>query len=179
MPRLAVALTNIQDAINATANAAGVDSTQHLSTPDPPQSIQVSAGSDHAHVTLTDASQRNRARNYFVEYSANDPSFGQPHVEHLGASRGRVLALPAKDGNGATIKYYFRGYSHSLGAESASAIVTHGGTTPTPVQLSGSSQLALLPSTGSGTATTLGKQGGTGFGTAQYSDLPPNAPKAP
>jgi hypothetical protein len=169
--RIASAFQKIEDAVNQTNTLNGTDPTQHTEPPAAPNAINVSAGSDHVHVTLTDHSQRPRAQNYFVEWSANDPSFLQPNVEHLGVTRQRVLALPAKDGEGATINYYFRGYSGTLGAKSASKNITFGGTIPTAVTLSGSSTLDLLPSTGSGTASTTGQQGGQGFGTAQFSKL--------
>lgn len=176
--RIASAFQKIEDGINQTNTLNGTDPTQHTEPPDPPSTINVSAGSDHVHVTLTDNSKRPRATNYFVEWSANDPSFLQPNVEHLGVSRGRVLALPAMDADSNPISYYFRGYSGTLGAKTASKNVTFGGTmTPTPVTLSGSSTLDLLPSTGSGTASTNGQQGSQGFGNAQFSKT--GGPSAP
>ena len=169
-PRLGIALDNIQNSINQLGVLTGGDATQHTAPPDPPQSIQVAAGTDHVHVTLTDSSTRSRALNYFVEYSVNDPNFLQPHVEHLGPSRGRILALPAKDGLGATNTYYFRGYSGQLGSKTASPKIYHGtNLVPTPVTLTGISQLTLLPSTGSGTDSTTGQVSGQGFGRAQFS----------
>jgi hypothetical protein len=161
----------IQSAVNTLGTLAGVDPTGHTSPPSPPQAINVAAGSDHIHITLADASQRSRALNYFLEWSANDPSFGQPHVEHLGTSRGRVLALPAKDGSSVQIKYYFRAYSGYLGSQKASPKIYYGtNLSPSAVTLSGSSKLDLLPSTGAGTASTSGEAGGQGFGTAQFSE---------
>lgn len=178
--RLVLALTRLQDGINQVGTATGTDPNSHTAQPAPPTAINVSSGSDHVHVTLQDTAQHSRAENYFVEWSANDPSFMNPNVEHLGASRGRVLALPAKDGSNNVISYYFRGYKHSLGAEQASTHVVYGSpTTPTAVTLTGSSKLALLTSTGSGTAPTNGQKGGQGFGSAQFSSLPPNVKKAP
>jgi hypothetical protein len=157
-----------------------VDSTQHLDPPDPPQAIGVSSGSDHIHVTLTDNSSRTRALHYFVEWSANDPSFLQPNIEHLGVSRQRVLALPAMDEHAAQISYYVRAYSGYPGSATSSAKQTLGGAaTPTAIKLTGTSTLALLPSTGSGTASSTGMEPGGGYGTAQYSQIRPNAPKQP
>lgn len=177
-PRLGVAISNIQDAINQLGTITGADPTAHTAPPNPPASIQVSAGSDHIHVTLTDNGQRPRAQNYFVEWSANDPNFLAPNVEHLGAGRGRVMALPAKDGNGDVISYYFRGYSHALGAKNASKRVVFGTTmAPTPVTLSGNSTLNLLPSTGAGTAPSNGQKPGQGFGTPQFSQAAGERPK--
>lgn len=180
MNRLALALEQLQDGVNQVGTATGTDPNAHTAQPAPPSAISVSSGSDHVHVTLQDTAQHSRAENYFVEWSANDPSFMNPNVEHLGASRGRVLALPAKDGSNNTINYYFRGYKHSLGATQASNHVVYGSpTTPTAVTLTGSSKLTLLTSTGSGTAPTNGQKGGQGFGSAQFSSLSPNVPKAP
>jgi hypothetical protein len=91
-----------------------------------------------------------------------------------------LLALPAKDASSDPIQYYFRTYAHTLGAKSASPKVTFGGNmSPTPVTLSGSSTLALLPSQGGGTAATNGQQGGQGFGDAQFSTQGVTSPKAP
>jgi hypothetical protein len=168
--RLATMFENVQDAINQTASGAGLDSTQHLDPPEAPTALFVSAGSDHVHVTLTDNSKHSRMLHYFVEWTQNDKSFLQPYVEHLGISRQRVLALPANDQDNNPINYYFRAYSGLPGSSTSSPKQTWGGTAnPIPVQLTGTSKLRLLPSTGAGTASTTGQQGGEGFGTAQYS----------
>jgi hypothetical protein len=99
----------------------------------------------------------------------NDPSFAQPHQEHLGASRGRVLALPAKDGNGAVVNYYFRAYSQYLGSDPQTKHIYYGARfAPTAVTLTGSSQLTLLQSQGSGTGRADGTQGGAGLGFVLY-----------
>jgi|ERR1700722_4571572 len=170
-PRLSLLLQRIIDGVNQTANSLGTDSSGHIAPPAPPSAINVAAGSDHVHVTVSDHTQRSRALNYFVEYTAGDPNFLQPHVVQLGASRGTILALPAKDGTGATQSYYFRSYSMYPGSQTASPKIVHGGTyTPMPVTLTGSSQLTLLPSTGSGTAPSNGQRGGKGFGTDQYAN---------
>jgi len=178
--RVALSFQSLQDGVNQVGSATGTSPNDHIGKSDPPSNISVAAGSDHVHVTLNDTQQRSRALHYFVEWSANDPSFQQPHVEHLGPSRGRVLALPAKDGNNATINYYFRGYSHYLGASKASDHIVYGGQmNPTPVTLTGASTLNLLPSTGSGTQPTNGQKAGHGWGLSQFSRLQTNDPKAP
>lgn len=178
--RLALLLQGHEDAINQLGSATGTSPNDHIGQSDAPSAINVAAGSDHVHVTLSDTSQHSRALNYFVEWTANDPSFLAPNMEHLGVSRGRVLALPAKDGSGATISYYFRGYSHYLGAQQASKHAYWGSAAaPTAVQLTGSSRLTLMTSTGGGTAPTNGQRAGQGFGTAQNSELLPSQPKSP
>jgi hypothetical protein len=177
--RFATMITRMQDAINQTNTANGTDPTQHIEPPTAPNTISVAAGSDHVHVTLNDSSQRSRALNYFLEWSVNDPSFLAPHVEHLVAGRGRVLALPAKDTLSNVYNYYFRGYSAYPSSKTASRKIVFGGTIPQAVTLSGTSQLDLLPSTGAGTAATNGQQAGQGFGTPQFAQPGAMKPKAP
>lgn len=173
--RMSVMLNKIQDAINQLGDGVGVDPTGHTPSPAPPQGISVAASANQVHVTLTDNSKRTRPLNYFVEWSVNDPSFGNPHVEDLGVSRGRMLPLPAKDGNGNPINYYFRGYSSYPGSVNPSEHVVFGGKfTPSAVQLTaGTSQLTPLASTGAGTAATNGSQGGQGFGVPQITGPQP------
>ena len=162
----------IQDAINQSAKAAGVDSTQHLQQPNPPAKLNVKTSGEMAHVTIEDHSARSRSLHYFVEY-ANNKAFSSPHVEHLGVSRGRILNLPTKDDNGNTQKWYFRSYSMEPGSKKASSKVYYGQAgAPTAVQMSGSTQLSLLPSTGAGTAPTNGQKAGQGFGTVQNVKTP-------
>lgn len=174
--RLAIMFENIQDAVNQTANAAGVDSTEMLQAPDPPNAINVKAANGTVHVTLSDNSQRSRALNYFVEADTM-PSFAQPHVFHLGVGRGAFLNLPAMDDDGGAQSWYFRGYSSYPGSAKQSAHQVFGGTaSPTPVSVGGSTELTPLPSTGAGTASTTGQRGGTGFGPSQFSTSPKNAP---
>jgi hypothetical protein len=177
--RMSVMLTNMQDAINSTANAAGVDSTQQAHPPDPPQGINVKASNGVAHVTITDHSQRSRALHYFVEASTT-PAFNAPHVFHLGASRGAFIPLPGKTDAGATQNWYFKTYSAYPGSSQTSTHQVLGGSAlPTAVNVGGTTQLTPLASTGAGTASTLGVEGGKGFGPSQYSQLPSNIPKQP
>lgn len=168
-PRLAYLLDKIVTAVNQTAQATGVDSTAFQSPPHAPTTISVKASGGIAHVTLTDPSPRSRALNYFIEHDT-DPSFSNPHVVHLGAARGAFLNLPALDDSGAAQPWYFRGYSMLGGSTKASAHIIFGTSgNPTPVSVGGAAQLTPLTSTGAGTASTTGQQGGQGFGTPQYS----------
>jgi hypothetical protein len=76
-----------------------------------------------------------------------------------------VLALPAKDGNGVQIQYYFKSYGQYIGSDPQSKHTFFGPKfAPTPVTLSGASQLALLPAVGSGTGRPDGSQSGAGLG---------------
>lgn len=176
-PKLGMLLEQMIDGVDGVANHLGVDPTGKLQPPDPPKAINVKAGSDHVHVTIEDPSNVRKGVQYHVEYSVNDPSFGTPHVEHLGPSRGRVLNLPAKDDAGAPINYTFQAYAQYHGSDPSDKVVFGGKFSATAVQLSGASRLTLLPSRGSGTAPPDGSRGGQGLGT----DLQrlPQGPKVP
>jgi hypothetical protein len=165
-PHLGMFLESWFDQVNIALHQAGVDIKGKIQPPPPVAGLSVAAGSDHVHVTINDPSQVSKNVQYFVEY-ATEPTFAQPHVEHLGATRGRVLALPAKTGLGAAQNYYFRAYSQYFGSDpQPPAKHQYFGAlgNPTPVTLTGSSTLTLLPSPGSGTGRADGTQGGAGLG---------------
>ena len=164
-PHLGMLIESLFQGLDGVANHLGVDPTGRTQPPDAHQALNVAAGDSHVHVTITDNSQVKKNVQNFIEWSVNDPSFSRPHVEHLGASRGKVLALPAKDGTGATISYYFKSYGAYFGSDSQSKHTYFGSkTVPTAVTLTGTSKLTLLPSTGSGTGRSDGSQSGAGLG---------------
>lgn len=180
-PQLGMLLETIFDNTDTMANHLGMDMKGKVAAPPQLAGLNVAAGSDHVHVTINDSSQVKKNIQYFVEWSVGDPSFANPHVEHLGASRGRVLALPAKNGVGATNTYYFRAYNQYLGSDPQSKKAYFGvNANPTPVTLTGTSQLTLMPSTGSGTAAPDGSQGGYGLGLPLQRPAPgPKRPATP
>jgi len=155
----------IVPSITQTARNAAVSPIGNVAKPDDLSNVSVAASGEMVHVSITDNSKLNRGVHYFTEISANDPSFRQPIVFHHGTSRTPPpFPLPSKDGSGAAIKYYIRSYSQYPGSEPSNPIVHGGASNPTAVTLGGSTQLNLLPSTGSGTASGNGTQGGQGFG---------------
>lgn len=151
-------------AVNATAKAAGVAPVGRMSAPTPPDGIQVAAAGETVHVSLTHNAPVNSGIHYFTEISTN-PAFNQPIVHDHGTSRTPPpFTLPTKDGNGNTQSYYFRSYSQYLGGAPSASVVHGGAASPTPVTMGGSTQLTLLPSSGSGTAPANGQSAGQGFG---------------
>ena len=151
--------------VTTTARNAAVSPTGTAAAPEAPSGISVAAAGEMVHVSLTDNSALNRGVNYFTEISANDPSFRQPIVFHHGTSRTPPpFPLPSKDGSGNPISYYLRSYSQYPGSHPSFPTVHGGAASPTPVTLGGTTQLNLLPSTGSGTASGSGTQPGQGFG---------------
>ena len=178
-PHLGKLLEQLIEGLNGISNHVGVDPTGKVAPPDPHQALNVVAGTDHVHVTITDNSQVKKNVQHFVEWST-DPAFGpgNAHVEHLGSSREKVLALPAKDGTGAVIQYYFKSYGQYLGSDPQSEHKFFGTPlAPTPVTLTGASQLTLLPAVGSGTGRPDGSESGSGLGIVL--ERPPQGPKRP
>lgn len=172
-PHLGMFLETWFDQVNVALSQAGVDIKGKQQPPPPLAGLNVSSGSDHVHVTINDPSAIKKSLRYFVEWSANDPTFAQPHIEDLGASRGKVLPLPAKNGSGGAQTYYFRAYSQYPGSDPQSKHQYFGAKgNPTAVTLTGSSTLNLLPSPGSGTGRADGTQGGAGLGPVLARQVP-------
>lgn len=152
-------------AISRTAQNAAVSPTGENASPQSPSGISVSSAGELVHVAITDNSPLNRGVNYFTEISPNDASFRQPIVVHHGTSRTPApFSLPSKDSSGNAISYYVRSYSQYPGSKPSIPIVHGGADKPTAITLTGSTQMQLQPSTGSGTASGNGTQGGQGFG---------------
>jgi hypothetical protein len=136
------------------------DIQSHLraaSQPAPPQvsGIAVTAANGWFTVTLTDNGNVNSGIHYFIEYSTT-AGFQQPVVIDNGASRTGVFNL----GNQTL---FWRAYSQYFFPFSPpSAPIVFGA--PTGVAGGGAAAPPAVVSTGSGTASTDGQQGGSGFG---------------
>jgi hypothetical protein len=144
-----------------------------IPTPAPPAGLSVKVAGETAHITINDPQPLQRGAQYHVELSTN-PQFSQPHVEHLGSSRGRFINLPTNDDGGQPHNWYARSYLQYQGSQ-PSTPTYFGGSAPVPFQMAGTTNLTPLPSTGSGTASTDGTQGGSGLGKVIYRPAP--APK--
>ena len=168
-------LRKIEDAVNSTAKQMGVSPTGSMAAPPPIQGLEVKTSSDgFIHATITDNNAISKNLQYFVEVDT-DPNFGRPHVIDLGASRSLLpFKLPAKDDNGNPQTFYAQGYSQYHGGP-AGKKVKFGGTIPSGITPGGTTQMTLLSSTGSGTASPFGTQGGLGLGTVL--DRPAVGPK--
>jgi len=172
---LAEALRRIQEGVNNLGQNVAVDPAGTIPAPPTIQQLTVkSNGNGLVHAVINDSNPIQKNLHYFVEYDT-DPSFPQPHVVHLGASRSMPpINLPAKDDNGNAQKFYFRAYSQYPGSHPGAA-VQHGGATATAVDPGGTQQMTLLSSTGSGTAQPTGQQGASGFGKVLF--RPEQGPK--
>lgn len=158
-------LRKVEDAVNGIGKSIGVNPTGTMPAPQPIHAVNVKTSSDgYVHATITDNNAISKNLQYFLEVDT-DPAFGKPHVIDLGASRSALpFKLPALNDTGGAQNFYVRGYSQPHGGP-AGKKVNYGGTTPTAITPGGTTQMSLLSSTGSGTASPFGTQGGQGLGT--------------
>lgn len=161
-------LDRVINGINSVAAGAGVAVTGDADPPPPVNAITLKANGEMVHVTLAHGAEVSRAIHYFLE-ADNSPSFPQPHVMELKSSRGHVFHLPALNDSGVQQPWYFRAYAQNPGSKPSAPTVLGGLANPTAVMLKGTTAMTLLPSTGSGTASSTGQQGGSGLGKQRIS----------
>ena len=153
------------NAINGLGRALGSNAVGLVQTPPQINAVNVKVSGEMMHVSLNHNPQINKHCHYFVEISPNDPAFGQPIVHYLGPSRTPPpFPLPSTDDTGSQVAYYVRAYPQYLGSKPAEPTVFGGALGAAAIKLTGSTALTLLPSTGSGTGSASGQQGGVGFG---------------
>lgn len=162
-------------ACNTLAKNAGVSSVGKISPPPPIDGLTVAGSvpvngvvtvpnSEILHWTIQHNQSVNKGIKYISEVDV-DPSFPQPHQHFHDSSRSGFLSLPTKDSAGNTQTYYLRSQAQYPGSDPTVPSVYGGLSGPYGIQLGGTSQMDLLPSTGSGTASPSGQQGGHGLGT--------------
>lgn len=175
-PKLGILLrTRVIPAINSTAQAAGVAPVGNIAAPNPPNGVSIKTQGEMVHVSIADNNQLQRGVHYFTEADTS-PAFSQPIVIHHGPSRTAApFTLPTKDDSGNTHTWYFRSYAQYPGGSPSAPVALGGNQNPSGVTLGGSTQLTLIPSTGSGTASGNGQSGGSGFGKVTVRTVP--APK--
>jgi hypothetical protein len=172
-PFLGTLIRKIIGAVNTTAKNASVSPVGNVSPPNPVDNVNVSGAlSNNAltvngevlHLTLTHNQSVDKGIRYFTEVDTN-PNFTQPHIHDHGTSRSAFIHLPTKDAAGNTHTYYIRSYAQYHGSNPTKPTVFGGLSGAYPITMGGSSRVDLLPSTGSGTASSGGQQGGKGLGT--------------
>jgi hypothetical protein len=162
-PYSAIVLQKIADGVNNLAINSANNPSGFATPPPRLEGINVKAASGLVHIVLTHNAPIQKGIQYLTEADTN-PAFPQPHVIDHGASRSAFVTLPAKNDGGDAQSWYFRSYAQYPGSKPTTPIVLGGSTTPTPVSVGGSTQLTPLASTGSGTASNNGQQGGQGLG---------------
>lgn len=176
--------SRIITAVNALAKNAGVAAVGKVATPPPIASIAVSGTtsgstvscpSEILHWTINHPGAISKGIKYFSEIDVN-PSFTSPHVHDHGTSRSGFLTLPtfssaANKTSSTPTTYYLRSFAQMPGSDPCAPNVLGGLGSPLGIQMGGTggssgtgSVTAILPSTGSGTASSSGQQGGHGLG---------------
>lgn len=166
-------LSRIIDGVNSTAKNAAVAVVGKTSPPPPIDAINVqgtqSGGvvtcpGEILHFTLTHNQAVHKGIRYFSELDTN-ANFTAPHVIDHGTSRSAFLTLPTLTGVGNTKNtYYLRSYAQMPGSDACKPTVFGGLGSALQIQMNGTNASTLLPSTGSGTASPTGQQGGKGLG---------------
>jgi hypothetical protein len=156
--KLAEAIVALTNSITNLERGTTVSANPKLATLPPPQvtSFIVTAADGIFQGTIVDTGNVRKGVEYFAEYDI-DLNFTQPHVIHIGTARTFRMGL----GN---LSLYWRAYSQYQGSP-PSIPVNFGN--PTAVIGGGANGPALPGSTGSGTASQNGQQGGQGYGIAQ------------
>jgi hypothetical protein len=181
--------SRIVEAVNTLAKNAGVAAVGKVAPPHPIDAVNVqgtlsngirTCPSEILHWTLDHNQAVSKGVKYFSELDTS-PSFTQPHVFEHGSSRtGPLISLPtyatAADKVAVTpTTYYLRSYAQYHGSDPCKPTVHGNLGGAIGIQMTGSSVTQLLPSTGSGTASSSGQQGAHGLGIVL--DRPAPGPK--
>ena len=153
---LTEALDAIQNAHNQVFTKSSMAPVGESAVPAPIANLSVTGGNGVYQAVIQDNSSVTWGISYFLEYS-DTANFASPHVIPLGPARTwrGTLNLPG---------LYWRAYSQYQGGQ-PSAVVYYGSqTTPVVVTAGGAISPVLPGSTGSGTASGNGTQGGSGYG---------------
>lgn len=158
-------------AVETTATHAGVSPTGKIAAPPPPESINVTTSGEYMQVTVNHAAPIQKGVQYITHVST-DPQFSTPMIHDHGSSRSPMpFPLPTKDANGNTQKYYVRTIAQYPGSD-ASTPTYHGGDAPVAVTMGGTTQMTLMPGTGSGTGASNGQQSAVGLGRQIFRPAP-------
>jgi hypothetical protein len=166
MVRLAMLQQKIVDFVNNLAASAANSGSGEIAPPPPIVSMTVKTASEYVHVSHSHPGAIQRGIQYFTEVGVNDPGFKQPLVHDWGCTRtpASMMTLPTKDDGGTPINYYFRSYAQYHGSKRSDYAYWGTPANPTAVTLSGTTKMTPLASSGSGTASNNGTQGGQGLG---------------
>lgn len=165
-PKLGIFLRqHLIPAIETTAFHAGVSPTGNVAAPDPPSSVNVAVAGELMQVTVDHHAPVDKNVHYVYSIATN-PQMSGAQIEIKPATRAPAhFSLPTKDGGGTNHNYYVAVQAQYPGSPPSEATY-HGGVTPVAVNMGGTTQLDIMPGTGSGTAQN-GGQTLVGLGKAQ------------
>jgi len=164
-PMLGEALDDVLSRVNNVAQQVNANPTGK--PPAPPQigALQVTGDGGGFHATITDGTPVSRGVEYHLEYSTT-PTFAQPHGFSLGPWRTHRGWVGAQN-------LYWRAYSQYPSGQASKPVYHGSAVDPLVVNHGGASPGPPIPaSTGSGTASTDGRQGGAGYGFIQQRGAP-------
>lgn len=169
--RLAQFFSKIIAYVNGLASSSANSGSGEIPPPPPLAGLSVSVPTtgELVHFGHNHPGAIQRGGQYFTEIgfsnSTTPPTFAQPLVIDHGASRTEApVHLPTQDANGNTYTYVARGYAQYHGSVRSGYAYYGTESSPTTFQVNGTTQMTLLPSFGSGTASNSGTQGGQGLG---------------
>lgn len=156
-PKLGMYLRNyVNRAIQTTAKNAAVSPNTQIAAPAAPESVSVQTSGELMQVVVNHTAPIQKGVRY-ITHIADNPQFTNAIIVDHGASRSpSPINLPTKTASGVTRNYYVATVAQYPGS-GPSAPTYYGGDTPAPVTMGGTTQMDLLPGTGSGTAVNGGQ----------------------
>jgi hypothetical protein len=165
-PRLGQLLQTVIDGVNTLATNTASSAVGSIAPPKAPDSIRVSVGGEYMHVSHSLSGPIDRGIQHITEVSTTS-SFAEGTtitIDHGCSRTSHPFPLPTQDANGNTLGYFVRGFAQYPGSQPSEKYTVGGSSSPTKFTMTGTTQLTLQPSHGSGTGPNTGKSGqGLGF----------------
>lgn len=156
-PKLGIYLRNyVLPAIQKTAQNAAVSPSGNIQAPDPPQGVNVTTAGEMMQITVDHTAPLQKGAHYIYSVATN-PQMTNAQIEAKPATRAPFhLVLPTKDSTGTNHQFHVAVQVQYPGSP-ASAPTYYGGSSPQPITMGGTTQMNILPGTGSGTAENGGQ----------------------
>lgn len=157
-PKLGAYLENyVIPAIQTTASNAAVSPVSKIAPPDPPESIEVTTSGELMQVKVNHSAPVQKGIQY-ITHIATNPQFQNSLILDHGSSRVPPhVNLPTKSADGTVTHNYYVATVAQYQGSHPSAPAYYGGETPVAINMTGTTQMDILPGTGSGTAENGGQ----------------------
>jgi hypothetical protein len=143
-------------AIQTTAQNAAVSPTATIQPPKAPESVSVTTSGELMQVVVNHTTPIQKGVQYITHIATNPQMTNAIVVDHGCSRTPPHINLPTKDGSGNTHNYYVATVAQYPGSK-PSAPTFYGGSSPKPVTMGGTTQMDIMPGTGSGTASNGGQ----------------------
>jgi hypothetical protein len=155
----------VNPSIQKTAKNAAVSTTSQVQAPAPPESVNVTTAGEMIQVQVNHTAPVQKGVHY-IYHLATNPQFTNAQIEAKPATRAPLhFVAPSKNSSGTAHDFYVAVQVQYPGGP-PSAPTYYGGSAPAKFNLSGTTQMDILPGTGSGTAAN-GGQALVGLGKSQ------------